>query len=345
MWAQVTYPKGGRQGVACREHATKSRARSRSVMADAQLKSFQISRQRARHASRRNRSISGPRFRRKPPIKHPTETPENAPPGPNRPPPYGFLTRSRNPDFWISPTVSPGIADFGVGPKSGDLWAGRLSIASPRRSAQLVDFRTPFLPETPSKTRDRGAGKRARTTATPCRLPPAGYRPPATPCLHLLPLPPAARSRRQRARKGSRRPAGGSRPAALPLPPAGPAGGSRRGGRRGGQQRVDVKKRARPGVTPCRLPPSATSFRYPLPPALDANAQGRAAGKRRIRRRQPAAGAARAPCRPFVAGYPLRAPPARESRYPLPATSCRLPPAAASCRYPLPPVRGANAHV
>ena len=168
--------------------------------------------------------------------------------------------------------MSPEIADFGVGPKSGDLWAGRLSNTDPRRSARLVDFRTPFSPETPCKTRDRGAGKRARVTAAPFRLPPAGYHPPATPCLHLLPLPPSARSRRQRARKGSRRPAGGSRPAALPLPPAGPAGGSRRGGR----QRVDVKKRARPASTPRRLPRAARararsqnepgSFSLPLAP-------------------------------------------------------------------------------
>ena len=57
--------------------------------------------------------------------------------------------------------MSPEIADFGVGPKSGDLWAGRLSNTDPRRSARLVDFRTPFSPETPSKTRDGDVGKRA----------------------------------------------------------------------------------------------------------------------------------------------------------------------------------------
>ena len=57
--------------------------------------------------------------------------------------------------------MSPEIADFGVGPKSGDLWAGRLSNADPRRSAQLVNFRTPFSPETPSKPRDGDVGKRA----------------------------------------------------------------------------------------------------------------------------------------------------------------------------------------
>ena len=50
---------------------------------------------------------------------------------------------------------------IGVGPKSGDLWAGRLSNMGPRRSARLVDFRTPFSPETPSKTCDGDVGKRA----------------------------------------------------------------------------------------------------------------------------------------------------------------------------------------
>ena len=57
--------------------------------------------------------------------------------------------------------MSPEIADFGVGPKSGDVWAGRLSNADPRRSAQLVKFRTPFSPETPNKTRGGDVGKRA----------------------------------------------------------------------------------------------------------------------------------------------------------------------------------------
>ena len=57
--------------------------------------------------------------------------------------------------------MSPGIADFRVGPKSGDLWAGRLSNADPRRSAQSADFRAPFPPETPSKTRDGDVRKRA----------------------------------------------------------------------------------------------------------------------------------------------------------------------------------------
>ena len=32
---------------------------------------------------------------------------------------------------------------------------------APRRSAQLVDFRAPFSPGTPSKTRDGDVGKRA----------------------------------------------------------------------------------------------------------------------------------------------------------------------------------------
>ena len=124
-------------------------------------------------------------------------------------------------------------------------------------------------------------------------------------------------------------PAGGSRPAALPHPPAGLAVGIRRGGR----QQVDVKKRARPAATPCRLPPPPTSFRHSLPPALGANAHGRAAGKRRTRRRQPEAGRRRG----------ARALPLPPAGYHLPATSCRrlLPPvpAAGSCRrlLPLPP--------
>ena len=57
--------------------------------------------------------------------------------------------------------MSPEIADFGVGPKSGDLWAGRLSNTDPRQSARLVDSRAPLSPETPSKTRDGDVGKRA----------------------------------------------------------------------------------------------------------------------------------------------------------------------------------------
>ena len=57
--------------------------------------------------------------------------------------------------------MSPEIAEFHVGPKSGDLWAGRLSIAGPRWPAQLVNFRTPFSPETLSETRDGGIGRRA----------------------------------------------------------------------------------------------------------------------------------------------------------------------------------------
>ena len=63
-------------------------------------------------------------------------------------PPYEFLTRPRNPDFRISPTMSPELADFGVGPKLGDLWAGPRTNTDPRRSAQLTDFRPPFSPET-----------------------------------------------------------------------------------------------------------------------------------------------------------------------------------------------------
>ena len=204
-------------------------------MADAPLESFQISRQRARHASRRNRSISGPRFRWKPSLKRATGAAENKPPNSDRPPhirvpdeipkprfadfpanvpgnrrfprrpeigrcvggatprrgprqsaqlvdlstpfspltlsktpdgearkhaaefqyapPYVIPTRSQNPDFRIPPTMSPEIADFRVGPKSGDVWAGRLSNAGPRRSGQPVDFRAPFSPETPRKTR------------------------------------------------------------------------------------------------------------------------------------------------------------------------------------------------
>ena len=112
-------------------------------------------------AGRRSSSISGPRFRRKSPLKHTPETSGNKPPDSNRPPPHDVLTGSRDPDFRISPTMSPEIADFRVGPTSGDLWAGRLSNTDPRQSAQLVNFRTPFSPETPSKTRDGDVGKRA----------------------------------------------------------------------------------------------------------------------------------------------------------------------------------------
>ena len=57
--------------------------------------------------------------------------------------------------------MSPEIADFGVGPKSGDFRAGRLSNADPRWSAQSVDFRAPFSPITRSETRDADVSKRA----------------------------------------------------------------------------------------------------------------------------------------------------------------------------------------
>ena len=53
------------------------------------------------------------------------------------------------------------IADFRVSSESGDLRGGRLSNAGPRRSAQLVNFRTPVLPETLSATRDGDVGMRA----------------------------------------------------------------------------------------------------------------------------------------------------------------------------------------
>ena len=84
----------------------------------------------------------------------------NSPP----PPPYEFLTRPRNPDFRIPPTVSPEIADFRAGPKSGDSWPGRLSNTDPRRLAQTANFRTPFSPETRCKTRDGAVRKRAAGT-------------------------------------------------------------------------------------------------------------------------------------------------------------------------------------
>ena len=60
--------------------------------------------------------------------------------------------------------MSPEIADFRYGPKSGDLWAGRPSNVGPRRSAQAADFRAPFSPEIPYKTRDGDAKKRAAGT-------------------------------------------------------------------------------------------------------------------------------------------------------------------------------------
>ena len=92
--------------------------------------------------------------------KHATESSGNAPPESNRPPSSQFPTRSRNPDFRISPTMSPEIADFRVDPKSGGLWAGRPSNTDPRRPAQSVDFRAPFPPDTLSKTRDGDVRKR-----------------------------------------------------------------------------------------------------------------------------------------------------------------------------------------
>ena len=61
----------------------------------------------------------------------------------------------------MSPTMSSEIADCHINPKSGDLWAGGLSNAGPRRSAQLVSFRTPFSPEARFETRDGDVAKRA----------------------------------------------------------------------------------------------------------------------------------------------------------------------------------------
>ena len=130
-------------------------------------------------AGQRNWSSPGHRFRRKPPLNargRRQKTRRRNLIDPRR----EFLTRSQNPDFRAPPTTPPEIADFRVGPKLDDLRAGRLSNASPRRSAQLANFRTPSSPETSCKTRDRDAKKRARPAATPFRLPPAGYPPPAT---------------------------------------------------------------------------------------------------------------------------------------------------------------------
>ena len=117
-------------------------------------------------ASRRNWPICRPRFRRKPSPQHATETSVNTPPEPNRPP-YEFLPRSRNPDSRTPRTMSPETPGFLVGRKSGDLWAGRLPTAGPRQSAQLVNFRTPFSPETCYK----------RATETSVNTPPASNRP------------------------------------------------------------------------------------------------------------------------------------------------------------------------
>ena len=118
--------------------------------------------------------------------KNPAETSENAP--------HDILTRSRNPDFRISPTMSPEISYIRVGPKSGDLRAGRLPSAGPRQSAQLVNFRTPYSPEARCKTRDGDVRQRAGGRPRPgarfgkirwppaCRLPPAArfWLPPAS---------------------------------------------------------------------------------------------------------------------------------------------------------------------
>ena len=142
--------------------------------------------------------------------------------------------------------MSPEIADFRAGPKSGDLRAGRLSNADPRRSAQSVDFRTPFPPETRPKTRDRHAKKRARPSATPCQLPPAviSFRSGSSATVAAL------------------HPVAGGRQGVAALPPVARSWRARRGSRQGAargaprRQGVDVKKRARPFATPCRLPPS-----------------------------------------------------------------------------------------
>ena len=140
-------------------------------------------------AGRRNWSISGPRFRREPSLKHAAGSPGNAPPEPYRP--YEFPRRPRNPRFLISPSMSPEIADLRVGPKSGDLCAGRLPNVGPRRSAQFVNFRTPFSPETPTETRD-GAGfqllkaRVARISGAARLWRKSRLPPPATPRRHPL---------------------------------------------------------------------------------------------------------------------------------------------------------------
>ena len=67
-------------------------------------------------AGRRSRSISGPRFRRKPAKQHAAETSENAPRDSNRPPATDILARSRFPDF---PNSVAGSRRFSRQPETG----------------------------------------------------------------------------------------------------------------------------------------------------------------------------------------------------------------------------------
>ena len=74
--------------------------------------------------------------------------------------PCHIIQRDGGPHLRVS-QASPEITHFRVGPKPGNLRAGRLSHAGPRRSAHLVDFRTPFSPETPCNARGGDVGTRA----------------------------------------------------------------------------------------------------------------------------------------------------------------------------------------
>ena len=117
---------------------------------------------------------------------------------PPPPPPHEFLPRSRNPDFRIPRTTSPEIACSRVGPKSGDLRAGRLSNAGPRRPAHLVNFRTLFCRK-PSRKHATETSENApaadcalaRNLARLGSLLPAGYPSPVP--IGTFRLPPAAR--------------------------------------------------------------------------------------------------------------------------------------------------------
>ena len=71
------------------------------------------------------------------------------------------MTSRRDPDFRTSPTMSPEIADFRVGPKSGELLGGPLSYAGRRRSAQLVSSRLRFRRTPPLNRATETSEKRA----------------------------------------------------------------------------------------------------------------------------------------------------------------------------------------
>ena len=105
-------------------------------------------------AGRRNWSLFGPRFRRRPPQRQATQTPGNAPP----------KFKRRDPGIPVSgfPKQRPRKSKIFASARNRPICLrGDSHARTPIRSAQLVNYRDRFSPGTHSATRDGDAGTRA----------------------------------------------------------------------------------------------------------------------------------------------------------------------------------------